>query len=185
MKLFFAVRVPEELLYDIEEQLKPLKKKYPYFYWIPPENYHITVYYLGEYKEEKIPKLVLRSETALFEAEKVHLFSYGLDLFSNQKISIHIAMRRNKRLEKTNEQLTHVFGDRNRNKKRFPFTPHISIARYKIPSKQQYLHIAKQLHAYEFEIDFPVETVDLLDSVPNGSSPHYNLIHTFSLVESR
>jgi len=57
MRLFFAVRVSDEIKKDIREALTSFPVRNPPWRWIPPENLHITLKFLGEVDEKDIPDL--------------------------------------------------------------------------------------------------------------------------------
>ncbi|MCA9372146.1 RNA 2',3'-cyclic phosphodiesterase [Candidatus Woesebacteria bacterium] len=182
MKLFFAYRIPEEVVGSLNDQLEECKKSYQYFQWVPQKNYHITVFYVGEVTKHKVSSIVNRAEKALFESEHTHIFSYGLDLFVSHKITLYLALQRNKMLESIHAQLMRAFVHGSSKSKQLDYIPHISVARYKIPSKQQYLHLKKYMERYEIDIDFPIDSLDLLESVPNGKHPIYNHVASFKLL---
>ena len=64
MRLFLAVSLPPEVQTQLDAQLEQLKKEYPYFSWVPKENYHITFQYLGEV--DRLDKIQSSVEEAIF-----------------------------------------------------------------------------------------------------------------------
>ncbi len=51
MRCFLAIEVPEDLKHRIHRALEPLIRRFPELKWVKPENYHITLRFLGEVPE--------------------------------------------------------------------------------------------------------------------------------------
>jgi 2'-5' RNA ligase len=47
LRLFVAVQVPSEVRHAIDEAVAPWRETFPRARWVPPENWHITVKFLG------------------------------------------------------------------------------------------------------------------------------------------
>lgn len=175
MRLFLAIDLPDKIKKSIDSQLQAIKKEYRDFNWIPPENLHITLLFLGEGHHEK--EVIKKVENAIFEIRPFYLYSLDADLFINSKILLYIGFRREKTIEILAENLDDEFALENQQK----FVPHITIARYKIPSKQQYHHLKKKLVQLPIDIDFEVNTLTLFESITTGKRPTYKKIHQFKL----
>ncbi len=52
MRCFLAIEVPEALKRRIHRALEPLIQRFPELKWVKPENYHITLKFLGEVPED-------------------------------------------------------------------------------------------------------------------------------------
>lgn len=169
MRLFLAIDLPEKVKKQLESQLGEIKQIYPDFNWVPWENFHITLHFYGERDDwEKIQEQLKK---ALFDQESFYLYSTNVNLFINQKIVIYLEFRREKRLEelvdKIKKTLPAGFG---REKK---FVPHLTLARCRIPSKQQYFVLKKKLSKLDINICFPVTKVTLFESILGGKRPEY------------
>ena len=64
MRLFIALEPGAEFLESLMQSLLPLKEKYPYFRWVPRENLHITLVFLGELDEGVLPQIKTAAEAA-------------------------------------------------------------------------------------------------------------------------
>ena len=73
MRLFLAIELPQQAQDSLDEHLAQLKKEYPYFSWVPKENFHITLQFLGEV--EDVETTIARLETALYESRSFHLYA--------------------------------------------------------------------------------------------------------------
>ena len=176
MRLFLAVDLPSKAKKQLDLQLSPLKKDYANFNWVSQENYHITLIFFGEI--DKIDKLKKKIEEAIYDVKVFRLYSLNAGLFLNNKIVLYVNFRREKTLEdlvakiKSNLQIVD-------HKK---FVPHLSIARTRIPSKQQYLHLKKKLQRLSPHIFFSVSKIYLFQSILEGQKPIYKKIASFPLL---
>ncbi len=57
MRTFIAIEVPKEIKNAVEIYVNPLKKEKAKISWVKPENIHITLKFLGEVAEDKIPEI--------------------------------------------------------------------------------------------------------------------------------
>ena len=81
MRTFIAIEVPKEIKNTVEIYVNPLKKEKAKISWVKPENIHITLKFLGEVTEDKIPEI--------FEHNFDHADScicLSLELLMNQNI---------------------------------------------------------------------------------------------------
>ena len=61
------------------------------------------------------------------------------------------------------------------------FIPHLTIAKAKTPSKQQYLHLKKKLLKFPIDLNFPAKRIHLFESILKGPRPEYKKIAAFPL----
>jgi len=177
MRLFLAIDIPKPVKEKLSGQLASLKKLYPDFQWVPPNNYHITVYFFGETSQLDRIKKELRD--LLFDGESFYLYSLKLDLFINNKILIYTGFRREKKLEILAGKIERSFDTQKRSGKYFP---HLTLARHRIPSKQQYFALNTRLAKLAIDIDFPVNSLILFESIIVGKTPIYKQIEKFDLI---
>lgn len=170
MRLFLAVDLPVKTKNELERQLDEIKHEYPQFSWIPRENYHITVHFFGEVT--KLEKLIGHLKEKFYDKERFYLYSTDTNLFINQKIIIYLNFRKEKKLL----NLEKIIGDKQ------GFIPHLTLARCRIPSKQQYFVLKKRFEKLEININFPVKQLVLFESLPNGKYPVYKKVAKFDLL---
>jgi len=178
MRLFLAVDPPENVKLLIDEQIAPLKKEYPQFEWIPIENYHITLHFFGDVIDNK--KVFSQLEELLFDQESFYLYSLNADMFTKYKITMYINFRREKRLEEIVKKVKMKYYLPEQSIDRY--VPHLTFARYRIPSKQQYFVMKKRLSKLNIEVSFPVKKVFLFESILGRRYPIYKKIHTIKLI---
>jgi len=182
MRLFIAIEIPDKIKQKIEKETEYLKKRYPTFRWVKPENYHLTLLFLGEVKEKKLEKIKKRLEKATFSFSPFLLFSYSYSLFIHHKIVVYISFKREKQIEKLAKKIREEFKEftlKNNSKK---FIPHLTIARGKIPSKQQYFVLKKLLDKTLTDFHFKVEKITLYNSILTPQGPVYKKLSETPLL---
>lgn len=178
LNLFLAIEFPEEIKNQIEQQLMPLKRDYPEYTWVPKHNYHVLIHHFGELPETRLEKVTQKIQDALYDTPSFYLYSYGTDLFLSKKIDLYVNFQREKKLEELESKIAQQFVS-NIN---YKYTPHLSIARYKLPSKQQYYLLKKKLHNIEINTEFEVKSLALYESILTHKVPVYNKIAEFPLL---
>lgn len=169
MRLFLAINPPPQIKKDLAEQLAPFKREYPYFQWVPEENYHITISFFGDISLDE--RLMKAFEEATYDIPEFLMYSGKADLLMQpQKIILHLNFRRDANLEKLVKRIT--------DKK---FLPHLTFARYRLPSKQQYLLIKKKIQSIKLNVEFKVTKLYLFDSQMNNRKPLYKKMASFPL----
>jgi 2'-5' RNA ligase len=179
MNIFLAAELPQEAIQKILEQTEKLRNEYPDFNWVPPENYHVAIYHVGDVSDKKIPLVIEHVENALYAVDRTHAYALAVEMSIDKNIVLYVTLQRNKRLEEMYKIMNDLFEDARKK----PYIPHITIGRYKIPSKQQYFHLKRKLANLDVELDFPIHEIHLLQSISRPKNPIYNKVKTFSLQE--
>lgn len=177
MRLFLAIDFPEETKKEIYDVITPIRLQYRRYKWVPQENYHITLHFFGDVPKETVPALVSRLEQCLFECKEFSLTLLSGGVFIRSNIVLYLDFYREKMIDvivkKIREDLEH---DGNK------YVPHITIARSRIPSKQQYLLIKKKLESVKPKMELPVTSVVLFESIKRRSYTEYREVARFPLL---
>jgi len=179
MRLFLAIDIPKSIKEKIYQDLIIFRNQYPKFNWVPFENYHITLYFFGETnKNESIDKRIKR---VVFDQEGFYLYSKALDFFvKTKKMIIFLNFQRERKLEKLVEKVNkEFFFDFHQEKK---YLPHLTLARCRLPSKQQYFLLKKKIKQMKIDVFFPVKEIILFQSILGGKKPVYKKISTINLL---
>lgn len=159
MKLFLGIDLSDSLKEKLLNLILPLKKEYPQFDWVPTVNYHITIHFFGEV--DSYEAIVKRIEEVTFDKKSFQMFAYSVGMFINQKITIYLDFSRQKLLEIIAEQTKILFNNADKQK----YIPHLTLAQYKKPSKQQYFVIKKRLTKEDIDFSFDVKKLTLFESI--------------------
>lgn len=177
MRLFLAIELSDKIKKEIDNQLSEIKKAYPQFQWVTSDKYHITVYFFGEIFDPK--KIINKLEQVLYDKELFYFYSTSVNLFIHHKITINLNFKREKKIEKINENINEAFQIFKNSVK---FTPHLTLARYKIPSKQQYFVLKKRLAKVVVDVSFKINKLVLFESILGKNQSVYKKIYTFKLL---
>ena len=177
MKLFIGIDISEKTQKIINSKLEFLHRKYPDFDWVPSENYHVTIQHFGE--TDKAKEVEQRLKDLLYDQNSFYLHSRGLSLFMREKITIYLDFHRQKILEGLERKISADFFASNQN---YKYIPHITLAKYRIPSKQQYLLIKKKVEQTSIEEEIEVKKTTLFESITQGSKSFYNKIAQIPLL---
>lgn len=179
MRLFLAVEVPEKVKSQLDGQLIEIRKQYPEFNWVTPENFHITVYFFGEIKNTDSVKQ--RIKDLIYDQTEFHLYSTDVDVIANEKLLMYINFRREKKLESLAGKMTRSFDFMNAGRK---YVPHLTIGRGRKSSKQQYFVLKKRAEKIPVDISFRVGKVVLYESIITHKRPVYRKIAVFPLLKN-
>ncbi|MDH7476498.1 MAG: RNA 2',3'-cyclic phosphodiesterase [Microgenomates group bacterium] len=177
MRLFLAIELPKKIKQQITESLKKIQLEYQDYHWVETDNFHLTLVFIGERKEYQ--SIAKKIKDALYDQEKFYLYSQKVDLFMNSKIVIYLGFNREKKLENLVEKIKKSLNFVSEKK----FIPHLTLARCRIPSKQQYFHLRKKLNKLNIEIEFPVKKVVLYQSILATGRPVYKKLDQFPLID--
>lgn len=161
MRLFLGIDIPNPVKMSLWEQLDPLRKEHPEYQWIPKENYHITLNFLGDQYSKA--EIISKMNTALFDLSDFYLFGRTLGVFLFTNLKIYVEFYREKKLEELNKRIVNLFPVNRYNKD--DFIPHISVAQSRPSSKQQYFALQKKLTQMEISMEFSVKQVILFQSI--------------------
>lgn len=156
MKLI--IELSDETRQQIVDQMADFRKLYPQFQWEKVENYNIPVHSFGEFSDKK--SIIEKIETALFDKKLFYLYSFEVALTIGNNIVLYMDFRREKEIERISESIK---GLTSRMESPEKYAPRLTIAKYKIPSKQQYFVIKKRLSNLEVDVSFKVNKLSLFE----------------------
>lgn len=177
MRLFLAIDLPEESKKVLALQLDSLRKEYPAFNWVQPQNYHLTVHFFGE--TQRLSEISKQAKDIIFEQKPFYLYSTSLDMFMSHYITVYVNFRRERLLEELIDKTRVTFSEEFQEVKKF--IPHITVSRCKVPSKQQYFHLQKKISRTDIDLEFPVNEISLFESTVASRVPVYRKVETFPL----
>jgi 2'-5' RNA ligase len=85
MRLFIAALIPDTVRDALHKAREQLQRAAPdrALRWVAPENYHITLLFLGEQDEARLPAIVQAMETARVGIAPFEIAVQGLGVFPN------------------------------------------------------------------------------------------------------
>jgi 2'-5' RNA ligase len=177
LRLFAAVEIPEEIRGALAEAVSPLRERFPRARWVPIQNQHVTVKFLGSTYPRLVEWVTQTVSSVAREHESCETRVEGLGAFPNARRSrvlwagLADAQRRLARVAASlDEALAKEFAPEQR-----AFTPHLTVARFDPPVGLEPLEVA--FDSEPFEIDRLV----LFRSHLRRPAPVYEPIGSFPL----
>lgn len=180
MRLFVAVRLPEEVKTNISRKLVALVPEEA-FKHVEKENLHITICFIGEVLPEDAENLKAGFEKA--ELQDVAQFTVcctGIGSFGKNVLWLGIT--------EGAEELGKIAGivSRGLGIVNPDFHAHITLARNRNASFEEAKEITEKLSKTNFSAEFPANSVCLMASELSRSGPHYEVVseRTFASISS-
>lgn len=180
---FFALSLPEDVKAAIGEKSHILEKQLPFKKWLHPEDYHITLAFLGNAEEDMLTKALRLAEDALsgeqpFRLKLAHAGVFGP---SESPRILWIGTEPSSPLTVIRDHVYNASLQAGFSLDKKPFKPHITIAR--------------KCTAPDFSLDKLAGTADIypeaftartvtLYRTHIGKRPSYEPVHSISLHEA-
>lgn len=125
MRLFVALELPDE----VRGRLSDLMLRIPGLRWVPPENYHLTLRFIGEVPAFQAEEVDLALEA--IRAKPFDLTLSGLGTFEKQGRvqSLHVLAERTPALAHLQSKIETALQRAGLPPERKRFTPHVTLAR--------------------------------------------------------
>lgn len=136
MRLFFCVELAEEVREALSRVAEGCRRLLGPGSWVPPENYHLTVRFLGEVPEEKLPQLLEAGKKIAAQAKPFVLRLDTFGGFPQPKAArvLWVGPRADapdfRRLCQQMEEAVQALGFPGEKKEALP---HVTLARFKSP----------------------------------------------------
>ena len=133
MRLFIAIELPDEL----KRALGRLRADIPGARWVPAEQIHLTLAFLGEVEEEIVGLLTF--ELARIQSPAFKLCFTGVGCFPNRHRPriLWIGLQPEPRLNDLATKVNEVVQACGIPLEKRPFSPHITLARFKVPASRE------------------------------------------------
>lgn len=128
---FYAVKIPSDTKNLIHTKLLPLGKEFPFQKWVHPEDYHITLAFLGNAETGMLEKSVQLISEALKKERAFPLNIEGLDTFGRKESPRIFWLRLVEQtcLYEVRKKVFHACELAGFSLEKRPFHPHITVAR--------------------------------------------------------
>ncbi|MGH3327958.1 MAG: RNA 2',3'-cyclic phosphodiesterase, partial [Streptomycetales bacterium] len=132
MRLFVALQPSAEALQELAEATGALRRAHPALRWTRPEQWHVTLTFLGEVAEQQLPALTERLSGVAGQYAPLSLALTGGGRFGQQVLWVGVAgdLVPLERLARSVSEVARNAGipvaDR-------PYRPHVTLARARRP----------------------------------------------------
>lgn len=182
-RLFIAVKlIPNDNLLKIYYSLRKALQ-HEKIRWVPPDNFHLTLKFLGNTHDEKISTISEVIGSSLIPSEPLNLELNNSGVFGSKYKPrvIWFGINENKLLQKLGIGIINNLHDAGFPKDSQNFVPHLTIGRItKIVDKQLFNNEMEKLRNV-FLQKVIIDRVILFESIMTSKSPVYNEIESFPL----
>jgi RNA 2',3'-cyclic 3'-phosphodiesterase len=182
MRLFVAIKLPEQIGIKLEEyqhQLKPFARDAK---WVNHLGIHLTIKFLGEVKEERLPEIHKALDETSQEFGPIKIDVLGCGFFPNERrpavFWVGVNAEGLKPLQQSMEEKFELLGFEKENRE---YSPHLTLARFRDPhGRLPLVHEANKQKNSKFG-DFTASEFHLFQSVLKRSGAEYTILKTFAL----
>lgn len=179
MLVYCVIEVPEGIKKQIEEESKTIFNDHKEFLWYDPKYYAIELYVWHDMEDDLVVPLQSKIEDLVGGERPFHL--YGLKYAV--KIGNHIDIQLDIQDDKSYRNIVKSMSGYFQPDADPQILAHIALARYKIPSKQQYSHLKNQLAKISTNVEIPVDNLTLMKVTQFGNGlKTYEKISSISLI---
>jgi RNA 2',3'-cyclic 3'-phosphodiesterase len=178
LRLFAAVEIPEEIRVALAEAVKPVRERFPKARWVPIQNQHVTVKFLGSTYPRLVEWVTETVSSVAREHEPFETRVEGVGAFPNARrarvlwAGLDDTARHVERLAAgMDEALAKEFTQEKR-----AFTAHLTVARFDPPAGLEPLEVAFESDAFE------IDRIVLFRSHLRRPAPVYEPIGIFPLA---
>ncbi len=181
IRLFAAVPLP----WEIQERLSDLAAGLPGARWVPPENMHITLRFIGEVDRgtaDDIDGLLSGVRAPAFELSFAGVGTFGS---GRQVRAAWIGVEKSEALHHLRDKVESAAVRAGLEPERRKFTPHVTLARFKKASPGSHLARWIEAHGGFSAGPFDVDRFTLFQSHLGREGAHYEAVAEYPLDEFR
>jgi RNA 2',3'-cyclic 3'-phosphodiesterase len=183
LRLFIAVDIPEEIRGTLATATEPLMDKLPRARWVPPQNWHVTLKFLGSTWPRLLAWVTGTVGAVASEQRPFASALTGLGVFPSPRRARVLWAG----LDDRDRRFAGITGDldavleREFKKEKRAFTPHLTVARFDPP-----VQIPEETLAVPIEkASFAVDRLVLYRSYLQRPAPRYERVAEFGFGETR
>ncbi len=183
MRCFISINLPEDLKRNINEAIEVLKERKPDVKWVPAENLHITLKFLGSTDEEVASQLERKLSALASRHYSFRIGLHGMGLFPDKRrprvVWIDLTdVEEVKKLQEEVEESAVTYGYSRENR---PFSPHLTVGRVRSSAgKNDLLSAVESLKNRDFG-NIEVDAFSLMKSDLKPAGAQYTTLSEFHL----
>lgn len=179
LRLFVATRVPDSHLDKVEATLAGFKQGLKEARWVQPENQHVTLKFLGATYSDRLEAVNEVCATVARGRSESTVSLMDLGAFPSLKRArvLWVGLDDPEAvLRGLADDLAHAFWPLGYVPEKREFSPHLTLARFKVPARLEgLLPVLPSLDA------FSVDRIELMRSRLSRSGARYEVLESFSL----
>ncbi|MDY6943037.1 MAG: RNA 2',3'-cyclic phosphodiesterase [Pseudomonadota bacterium] len=153
--MFFAIPWPGKLVEELHRATEPIREAHLPIRWIPAQNIHLTLRYLGSQPTAEVDAWVSRAQDALAALPPVEVDLTALAWFPSPRRARMLAamVAATPSLHAISERLEHLARAAGLQAETRPFRPHLTVARMRRPAAMDWpvhtIPVAQHLITHE------------------------------------
>lgn len=189
-RLFIAINPPKEIKYQIDAICEDLKPKFPEARFIPAENLHITLTFLGDQSDESINPILKTIKKTISTIEPLQI-ELENNIFAPpkkpaNKIWLIATEQTSQKLKEIKNKLDEelIKNSIRFNVENWEFNAHITLARSHRNIDIRGLSTESNKTIFEEKIKFEVISIDLMQSTLYESGAEYEILEKVDFKKS-
>lgn len=173
-RLFLAIPLIKTYLAVLDKYEK--QSSFPYFQFVPLQNLHLTVYFLGDVDVQRIPSLIQRLKDSLSSTNAFAL-EFEEIIFAPPKkpFMLWMTFEKSKRFFNLVDAVAKIAEEYVSLKTIYSIIPHVTLARFKVAPNIK-------LKQPKIKDNLKVQSCELVESKPVSKEPTYSVIELFKLA---
>ena len=178
LRLFVAIEIPEAVKDSVEEAFAPWRETFPKARWVPRENMHVTLKFLGRTWPRLVNWVPAHLKSAALDVSRFRARLRGVGSFPSAKRgrALWAAFEDADPIAGLAAEIEVTLEDEFPAERR-PFHPHLTVARSDPPLKLPAAYTGTELVSDEWEVDH----VTLFQSHLGRPAPRYEPLARFPL----
>lgn len=183
IRTFIAIKISSEE--KLKGQLQSLKTlfKDERINWVDPDNFHLTLRFLGETSREQLNLLHPKLQQLSSQFKQFNFDISGLDTFGNKGNPrvLFVNIQFPEELEKLVKDIENAVVSVGFHSELKPFRPHLTLGRIKhLSNRSLFIKEVNQIPNSNYQ-SVQVSEIILYQSILRPSGPEYKPIHKYSL----
>jgi RNA 2',3'-cyclic 3'-phosphodiesterase len=180
MRLFIAIVIPDDVRNALAQFIEELRGFAPKAKWVRAENLHITLKFLGETDQAKLPA-IQQGLASISNMEPVSFRFHGLGFFPSERYprAFWVGMKTSVKLILLAEAIDEETHELGFPLEKRPFTPHLTLARFEPPAMPAQLGAAAKQNEQRTFGSLTTNQFHLIESKLKPSGAEYTTIQSF------
>jgi RNA 2',3'-cyclic 3'-phosphodiesterase len=180
--LFIALQLQAEVKSTLDQMCQEIKKEHSFKTWVHPDDYHITLAFLGKASRDQLKKLTPLLQEAVQKDEVFELNINHFGFFGNKENPriFWAGVEEQVKLYNLQKQVAYSCKQADFILEKRSYSPHITLARKLLDSSTLPVDAERWWQTYGREVQFLADNLVLYET-HFEKQPKYQILQSFSL----